>query len=159
MKMKSVIKKIIPTVLWIKLGEYKRKLKWRKLNPHNETYPLHFFRSDKVFVGKKTYGGLNVMTFNNDTKLIIGNCCSIAGGVQFLLDSGHKLNTITTFPLKSKCFGLDEEVISKGDIIVGDDVWIGTNAIICSGVQIGQGAVIAAGAIVTKDVEPYAIMG
>ena len=47
----------------------------------------------------------------------------------------------------------------KGDIVVGDDVWIGADAIICSGVTIGQGAIVAAGAIITKDVEPYAIVG
>jgi len=142
---------------YLKFHKFKRK--WYKLNPHNETIPMRIFRDDKVLVGKKTYGGLNVMTFNNDTKLTIGNYCSIAGGVQFLLDSGHQLNTITTFPLKKKEFGLDENVISKGDIIVGDDVWIGTNAIISSGVHIGQGAVVAAGAVVTKNIEPYAIVG
>lgn len=55
--------------------------------------------------------------------------------------------------------GADREAISKGDIIVKDDVWIGRNALIMSGVNIGQGAVIAAGAVVTKDVPPYAIVG
>ena len=49
--------------------------------------------------------------------------------------------------------------MAKGDIVVGDDVWIGENAIVCSGVTIGQGAIVAAGAIVTKDIEPYAIVG
>jgi serine acetyltransferase len=51
------------------------------------------------------------------------------------------------------------EAGSKGDIVIGDDVWIGTNAIICSGVKIGQGVIVAAGAVITKDVEPYAIAG
>ena len=55
--------------------------------------------------------------------------------------------------------GYTSEAGTKGSIIVKDDVWIGTNAIICSGVTIGQGAIIAAGAVVTKDVAPYAIVG
>ena len=63
------------------------------------------------------------------------------------------------YPFKEKNFGLENEALSKGDIIIGDDVWMGTNALICSGVKIGQGAVIAAGSIVTKDVEPYSIVG
>ena len=69
------------------------------------------------------------------------------------------MNTISTYPFKEKNFGAVNEALSKGDIIIGDDVWFGTNALICSGVKIGQGAVIAAGAVVTKDVEPYAIVG
>ena len=56
-------------------------------------------------------------------------------------------------------FGEEREAGSKGDIVIKDDVWIGQNAIICSGVTVGQGAVVAAGAVVTKDVEPYAIVG
>ena len=58
-----------------------------------------------------------------------------------------------------KCFGYDREASCKGDIIVKDDVWICTNSIICSGVTIGQGAIVAAGSVVTKDVEPYAVVG
>ena len=54
---------------------------------------------------------------------------------------------------------VNKEAFSKGDITLGDDVWVGANVTICSGVTIGQGAVIAAGAVVTKDVEPYTIVG
>lgn len=58
-----------------------------------------------------------------------------------------------------RLFGEEREAGSKGNIVIKDDVWIGQNAIICSGVTVGQGAVVAAGAVVTKDVEPYAIVG
>jgi tetrahydrodipicolinate N-succinyltransferase len=75
------------------------------------------------------------------------------------LGGEHKVDGISTFPFKVKCFGYEMEAGSKGDIIIGDDVWLCTNAIICSGIKIGQGAVVAAGAVVTKDVEPYAIVG
>jgi acetyltransferase-like isoleucine patch superfamily enzyme len=133
---------------------------WRKLNSHNETYPTNLFRLEKVSVGKKTYGVLNVTDFSPlDTKLKIGNYCSISPGVQFLLGGEHQVDSISTFPFKVKCFDYEYEAGSKSDIIVGDDVWIGTNAIICSGVNIGQGAIVAAGSVVTKDVSPYAVTG
>jgi acetyltransferase-like isoleucine patch superfamily enzyme len=133
---------------------------WRKKNYHNGTIPANMFRIDKVTVGKKTYGVLNVTDFSSlDTKLKIGSYCSISSGVQFLLGGEHQINSISTYPFKVKRFGHEYEAGSKGDIVVGDDVWIGTNAIICSGVKIGQGAVIAAGAVVTKNVSPYAVVG
>ncbi|MDE6350288.1 MAG: antibiotic acetyltransferase, partial [Treponemataceae bacterium] len=75
------------------------------------------------------------------------------------LGGEHNLDTISTYPFKVKVFGAEREAGSKGDIVVKDDVWIGQNAIVCSGVTIGQGAVVAAGAVVTKNVEPYAIVG
>jgi acetyltransferase-like isoleucine patch superfamily enzyme len=135
------------------------KMKWRKSNPHSETNPLIVFRIDKVIVGKKTYGGLHVTDFSPaGEKLRIGSYCSISPGVRFLLGGEHQINSVSTYPFKVKCFGYEREAGSKGDIVVSDDVWIGTNAIICSGVNIGQGAIVAAGAVVTKDVEPYAIV-
>ena len=143
-----------------RLKQYLFRRKWRRLNSHNETIPINFFRLEKVSVGRKTYGGLNVTDFSPaETKLVIGNYCSISPGVIFLLGGEHQINSISTFPFKVKCFGYKMEAGSKGDIVIGDDVWIGTNAIICSGVRIGQGAVVAAGAVVTQDVEPYAIAG
>jgi acetyltransferase-like isoleucine patch superfamily enzyme len=117
------------------------------------------FDIEKVIVGEKTYGNLYVLTHSlSHAKLIIGNYCSIAEEVRFLLGSEHQINSISTFPFKVKCFGYKNEAASKGNIIVSDDVWIGHGAIICSGITIGQGAIIAAGSIVTKDVEPYAIV-
>ena len=142
------------------LTNYLFRKKWRKHNQHNATVPVNIFRFEKVSVGKKTYGALNVTDFSPaNTMLKIGNYCSISPGVQFLLGGEHQINSISTFPFKVKCFGFEYEAGSKGDIIVGDDVWIGTNAIICSGVNIGQGAIVAAGSVVTKSVEPYAIVG
>jgi acetyltransferase-like isoleucine patch superfamily enzyme len=96
---------------------------------------------------------------NTRSKLIIGNYCSIANDVFFLLDSEHPVHTISTYPFKVKCFGYEAEAICKGDIVVDDDVWIGTNVIINSGIRIGQGSIIASGSVVVKDVEPYTIIG
>lgn len=145
------------------LGKIKFKLfqkKYRQLNMHNETSIMNYCDLSKIIVGKKTYGSFYVMDASPlNTKLKIGAYCSIAFGVQFLLGGEHQITSISTYPFKVKCFGEKREAGSKGDIIVADDVWIGTNAIICSGVKLGQGCIVAAGAVVTKDVEPYAIVG
>lgn len=143
---------------YIKLYFFRKK--YRRLNSHNLTTIMNVCDLSKVIVGKKTYGELHVTDWSPaDTKLYIGSYCSIAPNVRFLLGGEHSLNTISTYPFKVQVFGESREASSKGDIIVKDDVWIGDGAIICSGVTIGQGAVIAAGSVVTKNVEPYALVG
>ncbi|WP_044600089.1 CatB-related O-acetyltransferase [Candidatus Stoquefichus massiliensis] len=136
------------------------RLKWRKHNKENQTFPVNRFNYNLVDVGKYTYGGLTVLSFNENSKLYIGAYCSIASGVIFNLSGDHAVDRISTYPFKAKCLKTDMfEAVSKGNIYIGDDVWIGQNAIIMSGVCIGQGAIIGAGAIVTKNVPPYAIVG
>lgn len=135
------------------------KRKWRKLNPNNFTNAEDLFDPSCVYVDDYTYGGLRVLTYNKTNKLKIGRFCSIAQNVMFILSADHYTGHISSYPFKVKIMEADQEGISKGDIIVEDDVWIGYGATIMSGVHIGQGAVIAAGAVVTKDVPPYAIAG
>jgi len=133
--------------------------KWRSRNGHNEVI-IENAGCDisKISVGVKSYGNIKVEVSElNDAMLKIGNYCSLADGVRFVLSGEHCLNTITTFPFKVKNFGYAGEAVSKGDIVVKDDVWIGADSVICSGVTIGQGAVVGAGSVVTKDVPPYAI--
>lgn len=143
----------------------RRKLNklWRKQNPHNSTTISIFDNNKKslenVKVGKCTYGNIEPFIFNHDYHLVIGSFCSIAPNVSFVLSGDHALNHLTTFPFYSKCVDGRNEAISKGDIILGDDVWVGVGSIILSNVKIGQGAVIAAGSVVTKDIPPYAIVG
>lgn len=142
----------------IKLNKFRKK--WRNNNKDNETIPMNIFDSNLVTVGKYSYGELNVISFNKNSKLKIGKFCSIAQNVKFILDADHRMDTISTFPFKVKILKEEKyEATSKGDIIISDDVWIGYGAMILSGVNIGQGAVVAAGAVVTKDVPPYAIVG
>lgn len=135
---------------------------WRINNSHNETAIARCFGLDttRVVVGKRSYGALEIEAYSDDnSKLIIGNYVSIGPDVHFILGSEHPYKGISTFPFKVK-LGLQRiEAKSKGDIVIDDDVWIGLGAIICSGVHIGQGAIIAAGAVVTKNVEPYSIVG
>lgn len=114
-----------------------------------------------VTVGKYSYGAVRVLNWGKGQNLKIGSYCSIAQEVMFILNADHNVNTVSTFPFVNK-LGIGEEPlegVSKGDIIVGDDVWIGYRSTILSGVMIGRGAVVAAGSVVTKDVPPYAIVG
>lgn len=142
----------------VRLNKFKSV--WRARNTGNETLPACLFDIENVYVGAKTYGELNVISFDSKSKVLIGCYCSIAQNVRFIVDADHNIDTLSTYPFKVKALNLvNAEAISKGDIIVGDDVWIGFGSTILSGVRIGQGAVIAAGALVTKDVPPYAVAG
>ena len=133
---------------------------WRKRNSHNYTSPGNGFIYDNVIVGNETYGTLEVLIHNSDYYLRIGNYCSIAPDVLFAPASEHNMNHLSTFPFRNRIINSDvEEAVSKGDIVISDDVWIGSRAVILSGVHIGQGAVIAANAVVDKDVEPYSVVG
>lgn len=115
--------------------------------------------------GKYTYGRPKIHSWNENTKLVVGNFCSIADNVQVFLGGNHRMDWVTTFP-----FGhINQNVFNKfdgkghpstkGDVIIGNDVWIGGNVIILSGVTIGDGAVIANSSIVVKNVEPYSLVG
>lgn len=143
-----------------KLKFHKYIKSFKKQNSHNYVTPKNYFDINKVIIGKKTYGNLYIVDYSpSEAKLRIGSYCSIANDVKFLLGGEHQIKSISTYPFKVKVFDESQEAGTKGDIIVKDDVWIGENAIICSGITIGQGAIIAAGAVVTKDVEPYSIVG
>lgn len=153
-----MIKKILKALFF----PDKFSTEWRKRNLHNFTTSATHFKMDAVQVGKGTYGNLYVVTRDyQKVKLSIGNYCSIGGGVKFLLSGNHQYDIISTYPYELLFLNSNEAgiAVAKGDIVLGDDVWIGENAIICSGVTIGQGAIVAAGAIVTKNVAPYAIVG
>ena len=103
----------------------------------------------------------------NHERLTIGKFCSIACGAKFLFNSAnHALGSLSTypFPIFFEEWGLPVEDIpqawdNKGDIVIGNDVWIGYEALILAGVTVGDGAVVGTRAVVTKDVPPYTIVG
>ena len=145
-----------------KLNMYRCQRKWKKINSHNFTeMGSRMYDFNRVSVGNGTYGTINVIQFDNNSKgdLKIGNYCSIAPDVSFVIDGEHNHKLISTYPFKQRYLGGKDVSESKGDIVIGDDVWIGYRATILSGVKIGQGAIIAAGAVVVSDVAPYTIVG
>ena len=103
----------------------------------------------------------------NHDKLRIGKFCSIACGAKFLFNSAnHTMDSLSTypFPLFFEEWGLEKKRVAetwdnKGDINIGNDVWIGYEAVILAGVTVGEGAVIGTRAVVTKEVPPYTIVG
>jgi acetyltransferase-like isoleucine patch superfamily enzyme len=115
----------------------------------------------KVSVGRYTYVSsfADIRGIGSATR--IGNFCSVARGVK-IMSSGqvHSVDAISTFPF----YLIDRELkradflVRKGDVEIGNDVWIGADAIILPGVKIGDGAVIGAGAVVTKDVDAFQIV-
>lgn len=99
-------------------------------------------------------------------KLILGKFCAIARGATFIMNGAfHKMSGISTYPFSLFGHGWEavmprlEDLPLRGDTVIGNDVWIGYNALIMAGVKIGNGAIIAAQSVVVKDVPPYEIVG
>ena len=124
-----------------------------KKEDQSELYPFFLLvDSYNSPYGIGTYGNPEVL-FDSKANLKIGNFCSISDDVTILLGGEHEINTISSYPFTLKNHH------TKGDVTIGNDVWIGQSTLILSGVTIGDGAIIGANSLVTKDVEPYAIVG
>lgn len=142
----------------IRLSRFRSK--WREVNAENRTVPQNRFPIGLVKVGAYTYGPLHVVYGNEDNELRIGRFCSIGPNVTFVVGDEHPLDRLSTFPFNVMALGSGKpEAIGRGGIVLGDDVWVGYGATVLDGVSIGRGAVIAAGAVVTRDVQPYTIVG
>jgi virginiamycin A acetyltransferase len=138
-------------------------------------YLKNIITNPQIIVGDYTYyddpedvynfekNVLYLFEFMGD-QLIIGKFCQIATGVRFIMNgSNHAMNGFSTYPFKVFGAAWAEkdrmQVVSKGDTVIGNDVWIGNGATIMQGVKIGDGAIIGTNSLVTKDVEPYTIVG
>jgi virginiamycin A acetyltransferase len=136
----------------------------------------NIIKNPNIIVGDYTYYDdfEDVMNFEKNVKyhfdftgdkLIIGKFCMIASDVTFIMNgANHLTDAITTYPFAIFGNGWENAMKgktypSKGNIVVGNDVWIGYNATIMAGVTIGDGAIIGTNSVVTKDVEPYSIVG
>lgn len=118
------------------------------------THPL-------LSIGANTYGEPKIISFTEKACCRIGKFCSISENVTIILDGEHQTNWITTYPLKGR-LGLphnNELPTTKGDVLIGNDVWLCYGSLILSGVKIGNGAVIGAGSVVTRNVKAYSIVG
>lgn len=109
----------------------------------------------------------NVLYAFGPEKLIIGKYCAIASNTRFIMaGANHATSGVSTFPFTifggtwaEETMDIITAIPSRGDTVVGNDVWIGYNSLIMPGVHIGDGAIIATGAVVTSDVPPYTIVG
>jgi acetyltransferase-like isoleucine patch superfamily enzyme len=121
------------------------------------------FSSKRLVMGRHSYGEPLIPTYPGDTSSVrVGDFVSIGLDVVMLDGGNHRTEWVSTFPFRAR-FDLpgayaDGHPHSKGDVVVGNDVWIGRGARVLSGVSIGDGAVIAGYSVVTKDVRPYAIV-
>jgi len=119
--------------------------------------------SGRASIGARSYGEATVHVGRGETaRLRVGAYCSIAAGVQFLVGGNHRTDWVSTYPFRV-LFGLpgaweDGHPRPERDIEIGNDVWIGTEAMVLPGTRIGDGAVVGARAVVSGQVRPYAIV-
>jgi len=112
-------------------------------------------------IGIGTYGMPVVHDWQEDSTLVIGSYCSIADNVQIFLGGQHRTDWVSTYPFPAylaEAAHIKEFGGSRGDVVIGSDVWLCANITILSGVTIGHGAVIGSGAVISRNVEPYAVM-
>lgn len=155
-----IFKKIIEFLLY-KPKLFFFKINWRSNNKHNFTTANCLFSKDLVKVGNYSYGPIQVFNYGEiNSGLVIGNLCSIALDVKFILGGNHYTNGLFTYPITPMLTNRGNDgSYSKGKIIIGHDCWIGFGVTLLSGVVIGNGCVIAAGSVVTKSFPPYSIIG
>lgn len=136
------------------LSRLKQRIKGEKLTLQ-ERFPQYE-------IGRASYGNPVVRSWKEGAVLRIGSFCSIAAGVKIFLGGEHRTDWVTTFPFSKlwpeKAGHIPGHPKTRGDVIIGNDVWIGADAVIMSGVRIGHGAVVGTRALVTRDVPPYAIV-
>jgi acetyltransferase-like isoleucine patch superfamily enzyme len=147
--MKSFIKKII------KRREPVAKLK---------RFTKDFFSEKPYCIGEFTYGVPHVYFKEENSNLVIGKFCSIAGNVVIFLGGNHRPDWVTTYPFIEWAIDSDSPDVpvynfSKGNVVIGNDVWIGYGSTILSGITIGNGAVVAAGSVVSRNIGNYEIWG
>jgi len=132
-----------------------RKLLLGRSRPLSEQYPEHNF-------GRGTYcNDLRILNWGEDAALSVGAFCSIGKGVQIYLGGEHRTDWLTTYPfnvLWDEGKDIKGNPFAKGDVVIGNDVWIGREAVILSGVTVGDGAVIGARSVVSRDVPPYSVV-
>lgn len=151
----NLTKKFVEKIYFL-LEEFKHEVEIRRFQKA--------IQEGYVTMGAHSYGTPKVMIDKIvGEKVSIGKYCSIAADVSILLGSGHNTQWVTTYPIriKHKLPGAlkDGHPMGKGNVTIGNDVWIGRGSFIMSGVTIGDGAVIAANSMVVKDVAPYSIVG
>ena len=135
-----------------------------KLLGNDEIFTKNLLNGKQFIIGDFTYGKPRVHHWGENATLQIGKFCSIAENVNIYLGGNHRIDWITTYPFSAltQYFPMAKGIVghptTKGNVVIGNDVWIGNGATIMSGVTIGDGAVIGTMAVVAKDVKPYEIV-
>jgi acetyltransferase-like isoleucine patch superfamily enzyme len=119
---------------------------------------IEYLRSKcKVTVGRGTYGHVRVFCWDDSAEISLGSFTSI-GSVTIMLGGSHHHSDVSTYPFKALYgFGEEESVKSKGNVVIGNDVWIGRDVFILENLVVGNGAVLGARSVVTRDIPGYAI--
>lgn len=154
--------KIYLKKLWAKLtGSKSVKNRLQNFARQQEKFKKRY---TNYTIGFASYGMPIVHNHHGSATLKIGSYCSIASNVQIFLGGQHRIDWVSSYPFPF-FFQMDEVykenaliADSRGDVVIGSDVWLCANCTILSGVTIGHGAVIANGALISRDVEPYAVM-
>lgn len=147
----------IPYSIRLYLFRKKFHKKWQ-----SKVFPGNIFDPSCIKkIGRHSYGPVTVYTWGREEEGIeIGSFVSFANDVTLVLGGSHPMDRITTYPMHLDFSEFPvERPLTKGKIVIEDDVWIGMKSTVLSGITIGQGAVVMAGSIVTGDVPPYAVVG
>lgn len=126
-------------------------------------------KQNLAIIGKWSYGNPKIYRWDWKSKIYIGNFCSLGPEIKIIIGGNHRTDWVSTSQLPADTFNFEDTFLnaqkiknynySKGDLHIENDVWIGAFSIIFSGVRLGNGSVVAAGSVVTKDVDPYTIVG
>ena len=114
--------------------------------------------------GKFSYGSPKIHRWGNKGKILIGSFCSFGPNIDIYMGADHRFDFITTSPLGADTFNNafskahKNFLLDRGDLIIGNDVWVGAESKIFSGIEIGTGAIIGAGSVIRKNIEPYTIV-
>jgi len=138
-----------------------RKRIKKKIFPHSKrSIYTQDILGDRYKIGAHTYGRPKVISWEEGTSLKIGKYCSIGPEVTIFLGSEHRTDWVSTYPFPffwEEARSIPGHPSTKGDVIIGNDVWIGFGVSLLSGVTVGDGAAVGACSVVTRDVPPYAI--
>lgn len=140
---------------------FRKRIKQKLFSSSKRNIYTKDLLGDQYNIGDHTYGKPRVLSWREGATLTIGKYCSISTNVTIFLGSEHRTDWISTYPFPyfwEEAKSITGHPMTKGDVIIGNDVWIGYNAIILSGVKVGDGGVIGAGSVVAKNVPPYAIV-